>query len=129
TVISKIAVRRSSDSSPGAGRGFVSRYEALYRYQAGAGTDLVGRSELAEDEWGRLRERGPIAVVYVEGRPWLHRIGGEGASWLGPAIFLGVGGLGMAGGGWAAAWGWRGGDPRRATGTRRGWQRLGRPAE
>ena len=81
-------------------------YQVSYRFQSDAGEELIGTSEIDADAWERLKERGPIAVRYVAGSPWLHRLSGEGGDWGGPLVFLAIGGLGMLAGAGAAVWGW-----------------------
>jgi hypothetical protein len=108
-VVTKEIVRKRSAGSSGSGGGSSSstHYEATYRYRADSGEEIAGRSELGSDDWERLKERGPINITYVAGEPWRHRVAEEGGSWLGPAIFLGIGGFGMLGSGYAALRGWR----------------------
>lgn len=113
-VVEKAVVRRSSGSSSGGSRSSSTstHYEVTYRYQA-QNIEVRGKTELDSSEWDRLKERGPIAVTYIGTAPWKHRVGGEGGAWIGPAIFLGVGVLGMLGSGYAARRGWlrRGASP------------------
>ena len=114
-VIEKSVVRKSSGTSStgGARSGHSTHYHATYRYFAD-GVEVLGTSGFDSGDWDRLKERGPIAVSYVGGSPWKHRVGDEGGGgiWIGPAIFLGIGGLGMLGSGYAF---------------RRGWLRRGAP--
>jgi len=107
-VISKAVVRKSSGtSSSGGSRGSSTHYHATYRYRAD-GVEVVGTSSFDSDDWDRLKEQGPIAVTYVAGTPWVHELGGAASGrWIGPAIFLGIGGIGMLGSGYAALRGWR----------------------
>ena len=91
---SGVGSRRSNQST---------HYRVVYRFRAD-GADIVGTSEPGAGEWERLKERGPIAVVYAGGTPWIHRIEGDSAGWVAPLAFLLVGGLGMLGSGAAAFW-------------------------
>ncbi|HEX6690142.1 MAG TPA: DUF3592 domain-containing protein, partial [Burkholderiales bacterium] len=109
-VIEKTIVRKSSSTSSSGGARSSSQsthYHAAYRYVAD-GVEVLGISALDSDDWERLKERGPIAITYVGGAPWKHRVGDESGVWLwiGPAIFLGIGGLGMLGSGYALRRGW-----------------------
>jgi hypothetical protein len=108
TVISKQVVRKSrSTGSTGRSGGHSTHYHAIYRYLAD-GVQVVGTSSLDSDDWESLKERGPIAVTYVAGKPWVHYVGGEESGrWIGPLIFLAIGGFGMAGCGYSAWRGWR----------------------
>jgi Protein of unknown function (DUF3592) len=104
-VLSKAIVTKSSGSSRGS-RSKSTHYHVTYRFNAD-GADVVGVASLDADEWEGLKERGPVAVLYAGGSPWLHRIEGASAGWIAPVIFLGIGLIGMAGSGAAAVWGWR----------------------
>lgn len=107
-LLSKEIVRRSggSSSGPGRSRSETIHYQITYRYRAD-GDELHGTSEIDADIWERLKEREPIAVRYVGGSPWIHTVEGTASQWVGPIIFLGLGGIGMLVSGVAAWWGWR----------------------
>jgi len=115
TVLSKAIVKKSSGSSSGTARSRSqsTHYQVSYRFHADSGEEVVGTSELDADDWERLKERAPIAVTYVGGSPWLHRVEGWDAGWFGPVLFLGLGGAGMAACGALAWWG-RGRPARRS---------------
>ncbi len=81
-------------------------YQVAYRFPADSGEEVIGTSEVASEAWERLKERGPIGVRYVAGRPWLHRLENEGADWTGPVVFASIGGGGMLAGTIAAFLGW-----------------------
>jgi hypothetical protein len=105
TVLDKVVVhtRRSIASRPSR---VAKHYQVNYRFESDAGEEVIGTSRIDADAWERLKERGPIAVRYVAGSPWLHRLSGEGGGWGGPLVFLAIGGLGMLAGAGAALWGW-----------------------
>ena len=63
-----------------------------YRFTAEDGGVLQGRSDVSEEMWNALLERGPVAVVYLPGRPSVHHVVGAGKLTL-LAIFASVGGL------------------------------------
>ena len=101
-VLSKAIVRKRSSSGRGAGSSESTHYQVVYRFQV-QGADVVGTSYVDAGDWEALKERGPIAVAYVGGSPWLHRLEGDGAGWIVPMLFVAVGGfgaLGSAGAGW-----------------------------
>jgi uncharacterized protein DUF3592 len=102
-VLSKAIVTKRSGSSGGSRSGESTHHQVVYRFTAD-GADIVGTSELGADEWQALKERGPIAVVYAGGTPWIHRIEGDSAGWIAPLAFVLVGGLGMLGSAAAAFW-------------------------
>jgi len=106
TVLSKAIVKKSSGSSsgPGRSRSQSTHYQVTYRFQGDAGEEVAGTSELDVDDWERLKEREPVAVTYVAGRPWLHRVQGWEPSWIAPIVFLVVGGAGVLACGGLAWW-------------------------
>jgi hypothetical protein len=106
TVLSKAIVKKSSGSSsgPGRSRSQSTHYQVTYRFQGDAGEEVAGTSELDVDDWERLKERGPVAVTYVAGRPWLHRVQGWEPAWIAPILFLVVGGAGVLACGGLAWW-------------------------
>jgi hypothetical protein len=106
TVLSKAIVKKSTGSSsgPGRSRSQSTHYHVTYRFQGDAGEEIAGTSELAVDDWERLKERAPVAVTYVAGSPWLHRIQGWEPGWFGPILFLGIGGIGVLACGGLAWW-------------------------
>lgn len=108
TVLSKAIVRKRSGGGQSGRSSESTHYHVVYRFAA-EGTDLVGTSSLDASDWERLEERGPIAVVYAGGSPWVHRLAGDSAGWIVPILFLAVGGLGLLGSG-AAIWVWRPGS-------------------
>lgn len=105
-VLSKAIVKKSSGSSsgPGRSRSQSTHYQVSYRFQGDAGEEIVGTSELDVDEWERLKERAPVAVTYVAGSPWLHRVRGSEPSRVAPILFLVVGGAGVLACGGVAWW-------------------------
>lgn len=107
TVLSKAIVKKSSGSSsgPGRSRSESTHYQVTYRFQGDAGEEVAGTSELDVDDWERLKERGPVAVTYVAGAPWLHRVQGWEPGWIAPLLFLVVGGAGVLACGGLAWWG------------------------
>lgn len=107
TVLSKAIVKKSSgrSSGPGRSRSESTHYQVTYRFQGDAGEEVAGTSELDVDDWERLKERGPVAVAYVAGRPWLHRVQGWEPGWIAPILFLVVGGAGVLACGGLAWWG------------------------
>ncbi len=109
TVLSKAIVKKSSGSSsgPGRSRSQSTHYQVSYRFQGDSGEEIVGTSELDVDEWERLKERAPVAVTYVAGSPWLHRVQGWEPSRVAPILFLVVGGAGVLACGGVAWWGRR----------------------
>jgi hypothetical protein len=108
TVLSKSVVRKRSGGGQTGRSSESTHYHVVYRFVAD-GTAIVGTSSLDASDWDRLEERGPIALVYAGGSPWVHRIGGDSAGWIVPILFLAVGGLGLLGSG-AAIWVWRPGS-------------------
>lgn len=114
TVLSKAIVKKSSGSSsgPGRSRSQSTHYQVTYRFRGDAGEEVAGTSELDADDWERLKERGPVAVTYVAGRPWLHRVQGWEPGRIAPIAFLVVGGAGVLACGGLAWWG-RGRPARR----------------
>ena len=100
------AVVRTRTSVGNRPSGTSPHYHGRYRYASDTGQEIVGTSSVGSDTWERLKERGPIAVRFVAGQPWLHRLQGEGADWTGPIAFLSLGGFGMRAGALAAIWGW-----------------------
>ncbi len=115
TVLSKAIVKKSSGSSsgPGRGRSQSTHYHVTYRFQGDAGEEVAGTSELDVDDWERLKEREAVAVTYVAGSPWLHRVQGWEPSWIAPILFLVVGGAGVLACAGVAWWG-RGRPARRS---------------
>lgn len=93
TVLSKAIVRKRSGGGQTGRSSESTHYHVVYRFVAD-GTDVVGTSSLDAADWDRLEERGPIALVYAGGSPWVHRVGGDSAGWIVPILFLTVGGLG-----------------------------------
>ena len=102
-VLSKAVVTKRSGGAGSSRSNESTHYQVVYRFRAD-GADIVGTSELGTGEWERLKERGPIALVYAGGTPWIHRIEGDSAGWFAPLAFVLVGGLGMLGSGAAAFW-------------------------
>jgi hypothetical protein len=102
TVLSKSIVRKRSGGGQSGRSSESTHYHVVYRFVAD-GTEVVGTSSLDASDWDRLEERGPIALVYAGGSPWVHRVGGDSAGWIVPILFLAVGGLGALGSG-AAIW-------------------------
>lgn len=115
-VLSKAIVTKRSGGAGSSRSGESTHHQVVYRFQAD-GTDVVGTSEVGAGQWQELKERGPIALVYAGGTPWIHRIEGDSAGWIAPLAFLLVGGLGMLGSGAAAFWFGRR-APRRAAARR-----------
>lgn len=113
TVLSKAIVKKSSGSSsgPGRSRSQSTHYQVTYRFQGDSGEEVAGTSELDVEDWERLKERAPVAVTYVAGSPWLHRVQGWEPSWVAPVLFLAIGGVGVLACG-ALAW-WARGRPAR----------------
>ena len=111
-VLSKAIVTKRSGGSGSSRSSESTHHQVVYRFKAD-GAEIVGTSEVGADEWQRLKERGPIALVYAGGTPWIHRIEGDSAGWVAPLAFLLVGGLGMLGCG-AAAFGFARRAPRQA---------------
>ena len=107
TVLSKAIVKKSSGSSsgPGRSRSQSTHYQVTYRFQGDSGEEIAGTSELDADDWERLKERAPVAVTYVAGSPWLHRVQGWEPSWVAPILFLVIGGAGVLACGGVAWWG------------------------
>ena len=102
-VLSKAIVTKRSGGAGSARSNESTHYQVVYRFRAD-GADVVGTSELGAADWERLKERGPIALVYAGGAPWVHRIEGDSAGWLAPLAFLLVGGLGVLGSAGAGFW-------------------------
>lgn len=105
TVLSKAIVRKRSGGGQTGRSTESTHYHVVYRFVAD-GTDVVGTSSLDASDWDRLEERGPIALVYAGGSPWVHRVGSDSAGWVVPILFLAVGGLGALAS-VAAIWLWR----------------------
>ena len=102
-VLSKAIVTKRSGGAGSSRSGESTHHQVVYRFKAD-GADIVGTSEVGASQWQELKERGPIALAYVGGTPWIHRIQGDSAGWIAPLVFLLVGGLGMLGSGAAAFW-------------------------
>ena len=102
TVLSKAIVKKSSGT--GRSRSQSTHYQVSYRFQGDSGEEIVGTSELDVDKWERLKERAPVAVTYVAGSPWLHRVQGWEPGWIAPILFLVVGGAGVLACGGLAWW-------------------------
>jgi hypothetical protein len=104
TLLDKSVVRRQT-SVGNRPSGTYTYYRVTYRYTSD-GQEIAGTSNVAGDAWDRLKERGPIAVRYVPGRPWLHRLDGESGEWTGPIVLLSLGGIGMLASAFAGIRGW-----------------------
>lgn len=102
-VLAKAIVTKRSGGAGSSRSGESTHHQVVYRFKAD-GAEIVGTSEVGASQWQELKERGPIALVYVGGTPWIHRIEGDSAGWIAPLAFLLVGGLGMLGSGVAAFW-------------------------
>lgn len=86
TVLTK-EIRRSVDTRsdrPG-GRSETRHYEVTYRFKIDGNT-LEGRDELSQGDWERLRERGPVGVLYLPQTPSSSRLAGN-RPWLMKVMF------------------------------------------
>ena len=68
-------------------------YWVSYRFVAASGETIDADAEVDARAWKALAERGPVSVTYARASPGRHRIEGEVASWVGPAIFLVLGAM------------------------------------
>jgi hypothetical protein len=85
TVLTK-AIRQSHLSTRSDGdRTPKTHYEVTYSFTA-EGETIEGRDELSRDEWERLREHGPVEVLYRPERPSSNRLAGH-RSWLLKTLF------------------------------------------
>jgi len=89
TVLTK-EIRQSDDSTGAdrrAGRGTsrTNHYEVTYRFTV-QGETLEGRDELTQEDWERLREHGPVGVLYLPQTPSSNRLAGQ-RPWLMKTMF------------------------------------------
>lgn len=76
-------ISRSSDSS---------KHSITYRFETGAARTIQGRSDVSEETWNSLIERGRVPVVFLPERPSVnHAVGSSTVTLL--AIFASVGAL------------------------------------
>ena len=80
-VLTKSIVRSKNDTS----------YRVGYRFTASDGTVVKNEAKVGVPLWDRLVERGPVRVTYLPERPRASRIEEQGADWVLPLVFAGVG--------------------------------------
>jgi hypothetical protein len=76
---------RRSESRRSGQRSETRHYEVTYRFTVD-GKTLEGRDELSQGDWERLRERGPVGVLYLPQNPSSSRLAGN-RPWLMKVMF------------------------------------------
>jgi hypothetical protein len=64
-----------------------------YRFSTPGGEPLTGSTEVDDQAWDALVERGPIQVTYLSGDPRSHVVTGQRRQVLLPAVFSVLGGI------------------------------------
>ncbi len=85
TVLTKEVRQSHRSTRSGGNRTPKTHYEVTYRFTT-EGSTLEGRDELSREEWERLREHGPVDVLYRPHRPSSNRLAGH-SSWLMKTMF------------------------------------------
>jgi hypothetical protein len=80
-VLTKSIVRNKNDTSHRVG----------YRFTASDGSVVKSEATVGASLWDRLVERGPVRVTYLPDRARTNRIEEQGADWMLPLIFGGIG--------------------------------------
>jgi hypothetical protein len=85
TVLAKEVRISRSDGRSDRPRRDTRHYEVSYRFTVD-GKTLEGRDELSQGDWERLKERGPVGVLYLPQRPSSSRLAGN-RPWLMKVMF------------------------------------------